>query len=659
MICHATGADGKWVTNEPAKSGDLNGHVGHQDGRDIIPPFSYEEDGQMVEFPGQNWDEAGQAVYNNGCKSPGTPDTEFLTPTVELAVEQCVAADGEVPAVMTANLGALTAGESYRVSVSMDGGVPTLLPLVEATAATAVVEIPLSGEGEYVVTVSRVGAEEDEGVGSESVTVTPCPDPPAPEIRIVVDQCLAAGGTVPEQFEVFFDDTLAGENYSLQVSKDGISWPVRTVLGTGDEGSVLIDTAGPGEYQVTLSYGETSAQATVEVEPCPEADFDLALAKSATTADGAAEVGDLIRYTLTVTGSGSNSALNPTVTDTLPAGLVFAGGVSASDGWEVSGAETVTASFAGAFTGEASIEFDAMVTVAPASGEVVNTACVSSDGAAPEVEPGLQLAGVGDVGTFETVGEEEPDGDSTSDTNPGNDCGQAETPVRSVGVTGAAACVNDTPWFTYSVTPAGISDPGSLPISIIWWSPEAYAARDASIPAADHAAILADGAAQVDTLAYPAGWQSGDTLSGEVLWPGASVDAAGNPTGWPGWSQRADGTWFEDPAAPFYNLRGETVVEIRINPTAAATTVYPPATPDCNARPPITEPPSVVPAVQPGAKPVAPGAAPAAPAARPVLIAETGSTGLGTLGAIAIGLFAAGAGLSLLHRRPGMRKGVK
>ncbi|GAA2836973.1 hypothetical protein GCM10010471_18610 [Leucobacter komagatae] len=736
-ICHATGADGKWVENSPAKSGDLNGHVGHQDGRDIIPPFTYVEAGVTHEFAGQNWDEEGQAIYNNGCKTPKTPDPdpEYETPVVALEVTQCVATDGVVPAEMMANLSKLTAGEQYRVSVAKDGGEPVVLPLVTASGVSMSVSVPVTGVGAYVVSVSRVGAADSESAGTKSVVVKPCPetppkekvtichatgadgkwvenspdksgdlnghvghqdgrdiippftyveagvthefagqnwdeegqaiynngcktpkDPepdPEPELRIIADQCLAFGGTLPTQFEVFFEDTVVGRDYSLTVSKDGVARPAQIVRGAGAEGSIMIDTAGAGNYEVTLSYGEVTASVSVEIVPCPQADFDLALTKAATVDDGVAEVGDTIRYTLTVSGSGANEALNPTVTDALPTGLAFAGGVSAPDGWIVDGGATVTASYSGAFSGEAVISFDAMVTAAPQNGELVNRACVTSDGAAAEPEPEIAVRGDSALATSREVSGEEPS-EGSGDSNPGNDCGEATTPVRSVEVAGAAACLNDTPWFNYSVTPAGISDPESLPISIIWWSPEAYAARDASIAAADHAAIMADGAAKVETLPYPAGWVSGQPLTGSVLWPGATVDAAGDPTGWPGWTQRADGTWFEDPAAPFYNLRGETVVEIRINPTAAATTVYPPATPDCNARPPVTEPPvtqpptGVVPVAKPVVKPSPLAAQAPAPAAR---IADTGSGGPGTLGLAGAGLLVAGAVLSLLRLR--------
>jgi len=76
----------------------------------------------------------------------------------------------------------------------------------------------------------------------------------------------------------------------------------------------------------------------------------------------------------------------------------------------------------------------------------------------------------------------------------------------------------------------------------------------------------------------------------------AEVDASGNPIDWPGWTLLADGTWVLDPSAPFYDLRAEAVVEIRINPSNDAVAVYPPPTPNCNAAPPSTTPPTVVPA---------------------------------------------------------------
>lgn len=77
-ICHATGADGKWVKQnvDIASIAKQNGHAYHQGGRDIIPPF--EAAGKVEAFPGLNWDADGKAIWKNGCEVPAEPEP---TPT--------------------------------------------------------------------------------------------------------------------------------------------------------------------------------------------------------------------------------------------------------------------------------------------------------------------------------------------------------------------------------------------------------------------------------------------------------------------------------------------------------------------------------------------------------------------------------------------------
>jgi len=67
-ICHATG-NGSYRQITLSAAGVFNGHLGasHQNGRDIIPPFSF-----RGETNSQNWDAAGQAIYNNGCQAPAS-----------------------------------------------------------------------------------------------------------------------------------------------------------------------------------------------------------------------------------------------------------------------------------------------------------------------------------------------------------------------------------------------------------------------------------------------------------------------------------------------------------------------------------------------------------------------------------------------------------
>lgn len=88
-ICHATASQSNPYVNievdassieNPNDKKYLNGHGDHE--KDIIPPFSFNESS----FPGKNWDEAGQAIWNNDCKvilplPTPTPTEPLPTPT--------------------------------------------------------------------------------------------------------------------------------------------------------------------------------------------------------------------------------------------------------------------------------------------------------------------------------------------------------------------------------------------------------------------------------------------------------------------------------------------------------------------------------------------------------------------------------------------------
>lgn len=72
-------------------------------------------------------------------------------------------------------------------------------------------------------------------------------------------------------------------------------------------------------------------------------------------------------------------------------------------------------------------------------------------------------------------------------------------------------------------------------------------------------------------------------LSGTVLWPGATVDANGNPTDWPGWTQLASGEWVE--GDEFDWARPSVTMTFQVNPVAQAVVAYPVATAACVAGP--------------------------------------------------------------------------
>lgn len=275
--------------------------------------------------------------------------------------------------------------------------------------------------------------------------------------------------------------------------------------------------------------------------------------------------GSTLDYILAVTNKGDAPATGVTVSDPLPAGLtVVPGTVVSATGWTVTVASgTLTASYAGSFAAgaTATITYTALVGTLSRSGtnvpfpDIVNTACVSS---------------------------------AERDADGSDNCSTDSTKVSSVAITAQALCLADAPVFQYSITPYNLKTAPT--VAVVWWTTDGYAHRDPSIRASDKAALLANGAQQVNYVAVPAGWTNGQTISGTQLWPGAAVDANGNPTAWPGWRQLASGQWVIDPSAPFYNLRGAAVVEVRINPTTASMLSYPPASPDCNATPPTFTP---------------------------------------------------------------------
>lgn len=104
-------------------------------------------------------------------------------------------------------------------------------------------------------------------------------------------------------------------------------------------------------------------------------------------------------------------------------------------------------------------------------------------------------------------------------------------------------------------------------------------------------------------------------LSGRVLWPGAVIDANGEPLDWPGWTETSPGVWVQ--GDEFDWVRPTVTVELEINPTISATIGYPPSTPQCATNPPL--PPGVTPP-PPGAPGVPPAVVSPPPAVPPPAI---------------------------------------
>lgn len=289
------------------------------------------------------------------------------------------------------------------------------------------------------------------------------------------------------------------------------------------------------------------------------------------------DVSSRYQYTFTVVNNGEIAAPNAVITDEIPDTIAVDTATWAIPaGWTAELTGTVDG-FGGTLV--LTKESDFLV-----DEEFVFTFWVTTAAELPR-EGGSTIGKILDIVNTAVV-----DSDGVEAT-PGDNTSTETTPVKSVEVFAEAFCRNDTPVMSYEITPYNIQNVDPLTIVLIWWTPEAFANRDPSIPASDTAAILADGASQVDAIVPPSAVTSGETLSGEQLWPGAAVDANGDPIAWPGWRHLPTGQWILDPTAPFYDLRDTAVVEVRMNPSTDSIQAYPPASPDCNATPPGFNPP--------------------------------------------------------------------
>lgn len=133
------------------------------------------------------------------------------------------------------------------------------------------------------------------------------------------------------------------------------------------------------------------------------------------------------------------------------------------------------------------------------------------------------------------------------------------TPSLS-GSTASPACSADVPWITYSVV---LTDPDDI--------------------ATGHTArlVLSDGS---NTYTITLGDLVDGRLSGQVLWPGASVGEDGRGNGWPGWEQQ-NGEWVQT-EGNFAWTRGDITATIEVDPSIAVPLSYPPSTPQCLTSPP-------------------------------------------------------------------------
>jgi len=120
--------------------------------------------------------------------------------------------------------------------------------------------------------------------------------------------------------------------------------------------------------------------------------------------------------------------------------------------------------------------------------------------------------------------------------------------ARSINLLASSpACIRDAPYINYSIVPVGF-----VPVD-----------GTATLRMRDRTGQL------VQTLNVT-------SLSGSIIYPGASVDSAGNATDWPGWMRAVDGSWTRDGSDAA--LREGLTIEVTANNLSASALVsYPDA----------------------------------------------------------------------------------
>ncbi len=390
--------------------------------------------------------------------------------------------------------------------------------------------------------------------------------------------------------------------------------------------------AGDWECDTDTVSGSTLQLATGDDVTCAITNtatpVDLSIVKTdGGEADGVSLVptdeGGTYAYTFVVTNKGEIAASDVVVTDEIPGTLkVDLATVTKPTGWTVALTDADADGFGGTlvFTAGETFPVGAVATF------TFDVTTATSLPRTPE-DPTGAILDIVNTAVVDSDGVEATPEDNTS---------TEETPVKSIVVALESSCLKDAAYADWSVTPTNTEALKDAPVVLIWWTESAYLARDRSIPASDPAAILADGAAWVDTLPAPAdGWTSGVTVSGSQLWPGTEVNADGEGIAWPGWTKQADGSWKLDPTAPFYDIHEFAILEVRMNPSTGSAEAYPPANPDCSAQPPF-EPPTLPEPPENPTPPTTPPTQPTPPVP-PAALPLLASTGLNLVAGLAVG----------------------
>lgn len=307
---------------------------------------------------------------------------------------------------------------------------------------------------------------------------------------------------------------------------------------------------------------------------------DVGIEKTASGlgADGAVEPGESFDYVLTVTNHGTTAATEVRVTDDDIHDRLQITGLTVGTG--------VTWGSAPGYTNapnNVDLTLDSLA-VGQSVAITVTVVFVPEPVGVAEVTPGSAPEAPTVVDTFTNIACVAMEADS----NPDNNCDEADVPVKDVQAFVYATCVADAPRLGWVVSKSKLLR--DTPIDLLW---------------APNGATTATAPGQV-SISQPGGSAS---WRGDAAWPGTAFSASGVATDYPGWRplQAADyapsggyhlpGTakimtqpeqamfvkngMIVDPSELDFAWRGASTVTFSVNPTLSFDVAFPELTADC------------------------------------------------------------------------------
>lgn len=363
-ICHRTNSNtNPYVEITPAKTSIFKnqGHDSHEgpvwdstlkDRKikwgDIIPPFQFyatpQDEASKTEshYHGQNWDAAGQAIYNNGCAPEGPKNQQ---PSGSL--------DGACP----------PAGGVFEVFGTVSPGTAQDVTFWLKLSSGAPVAVTPDSDGDYRQAVSapagttvqlqyQIGTGARVDLAEEVATVLDCTE----KGTVTKTSTPASGTTVPANSTIAYTVVVTNTgNVALTnkpvvdtlpsfvtvqgspsdggvVSGDGrtITWTVTLAPSASKTftytGLVAANATGTLVNKVTfLGLEATTTHTVTSTTVSRTSTRNLKLDKSVSPT-GPAEYDDTLTYSLTVTALGDAGQTAVVVTDAIPAGTTYVGG---------------------------------------------------------------------------------------------------------------------------------------------------------------------------------------------------------------------------------------------------------------------------------------------------------------------------------------------